>query len=402
MTYYNKINFHKKQNNNIKINKYLNKLGIKQIKFIKNTSEFLGGAYESINFNKRSQIFTVKNNPSNVYNLINEEELSSGSYGVVNMYDLVLDGNELMTVVTKEFDDFESYLIEKDIYFRFKIKHIDTELNSKLLFYSDDHKLLIFEYLGETLNTININKIPFVKRLKMVVDILSENLNLMLSNFIHNDIKTTNIAYNKQTEKISMLDYGLTIDLHIDNMDIIDTNYGGLSNYYLEIYHLINLRKQHLSSRSTHEMNVKFYNDYKDISFKSQLYSLGILCACILVGNFEYINLINLEDYFGTEVFEPLIDRFRGFTKPNCKEYINDIANDMLIKLLKINIDKMKFSVIRNLIRYLCNLGYWHEFDYSAEYEDYDIGTIDTHPNNNLMVLSNLIRKIKSIIHDYK
>lgn len=400
--YNKKIKYYKKQKNNTKINKYLKKLGIKEIELM--NEPLVGGDYEQINFNKRSQIFRVKNEPLKIYNLINEEELGSGTHGFVNMYDLVLDGIELMTVVTKEFENNESYLIEKDIYFRFKIKNIEGDINSKLLFYSDEYKILIFKYLGETLNNIPIQRFSMKRRLKMVENILNENFKLMMANFIHNDIKLSNISYDTKMNKVSMIDYGLSFDIHINQFEYLDSTYVSLSNFYLEIYNLIDKLEIHKKQGTmTHKIHEQSFKKYKDYAFKSQLYTLGILSACIIIGNFNYINIESFEEYFGDQKFEPLLERLSGFTSVNCKQYILDIENDMQEKLQKMNTNGISHENISNLIKFLCNLGYWNEFDYTSEYEKYNIGGNETlkqynEPNDNLMMLSNLIRIIKSLI----
>jgi serine/threonine protein kinase len=135
--------------------------------------------------------------------------LENGSFGDVFLYE---NKNNEQFVVKKFYTQYE-YLEEIQSYKLFELKGISDKINIKLIFCNKFYKMMVFNYLGETLDKINLVECHIRIRFNMMISIIDQNILLFKNNLIHNDLKLKNITFDITTQTISLIDYGLMIDI---------------------------------------------------------------------------------------------------------------------------------------------------------------------------------------------
>ena len=163
-------------------------------------------------------------------------------------------------------------------------------------------------------------------------------------NIMHRDIKSTNIAINRETKELNIFDWGL-------------------SDFYIKDY------KYTLTIGSRYYKAPELLMEYKKYDFSIDMWSVGCLFGAILFqidflfeGDSNQGQLIKIAKQFGNEEIEKFLEKYReecfvpakikkkmrGYTKKNWDEYINeknkylitDDALDLLNKLLEIDHQK--------------------------------------------------------------
>ena len=429
--YEKKIKYYKSIKNNNKINKYLNKLNIYEIK-LENTN-MIGGmpilsnepnitnthvtheilsnepnitnthVTQEILYNDYNFMFIIASKNNGTFNLINKTLIGKGINGDVYSFDLIKDDVKIKKVVLKSFDIKNQYNEEKQIYSTFKNINLDKQLNCKLLYYSDDSKILIFDYLGVSLHNLKLKKYSFYYRLKMVEDLLTENFKLMQKGIIHNDIKIQNIVYNDETKTLSMIDYGIAQNI-TDEIKIINTTFNALSFYYLEIFKIYSKyskekKQENIESSANY---LKYKKLYKNAAMKSQMFTLGIISLCILIGNFEFISYRYMYQFFGYEVKEDSYKRFLHFNSKACSTYLANIVSDFQQQIRYINIKtNLSNDELSNLLYFFTTFGMWHLLLDNPKYSHLLVTDINPDDDNaNLTILKNTINIIKSLKHN--
>jgi serine/threonine protein kinase len=346
--YEQKFNFYKEKKYLVKCNKYLFKMGINEIEI-----NSIGGNYNEITYID-AITFTLKNNNEIIYYLKEEQFLGQGGYGTVKEYKMYKGNEYIKNVVVKYFKNDAQYQSEKNIYFDLKKNNISEKVSCKLLYLNDIQQILIFDYLGITLSKLDFTNISIFDRLKMIEDLCNENLEFFNNKYIHNDLKLDNIVYNPSTKKLSLIDYGLAIKL--DYIDIIKTSYQALSSYHSEILNLCDtVEKMNLSADLSDESL-----RYTKYAYRTQLYVIGLISACILCGDTKYLKYYFIKHYFGEYDKSDFKENFKKFSEDKCKQFINVTLNDM-----KKNKAISENNMLKLLI-YLCNFGYI-DYDKSSD-----------------------------------
>jgi hypothetical protein len=142
--------------NNYKTNKYLSKLGIKNIKDIKYL-QTAGYGVEIKNM-QYAQFFGFYQNDS-YYSFNPVKFLGNGNYGKVHEYTMIITNSDqrILTkqVVVKKFINEDAYYNEKLLWIT--IKNVSETIKCKLKYFSDLNKILIYDYLGLPFDSIKSN-----------------------------------------------------------------------------------------------------------------------------------------------------------------------------------------------------------------------------------------------------
>jgi serine/threonine protein kinase len=356
VTYEQKYNFYKKNKNYSKYlnkcNKYLFKMGIYEINI-----NSIGGNYNEIDFKQTVSTITFtlkKKNDGILYHLKDHHFLGRGSFGSVSEYKLYEEDKEIKRVVIKRFNDPKLYYDEKGVYLSLKRNGLNDKVSCKLLYFDDTQLILIFDYLGVTLYDLNFTRISIFDRLKMIEDLCNENLEFFSHEYVHNDLKLKNIVYSSSTKKLSLIDYGLAFKVRDDPM-IITTSYEALSSYHSEILEVCDTV---LTMNEEEDITV-LCKQYKKYVYRTQLYTIGLISACILTGYTGYLKYAEMKQYFGIYDETNYRQNFTKFGEDDCKQYIRNILYDMRLEVK--NYEPLSRKIIFDLLEFLCYFGYYED-----------------------------------------
>lgn len=107
------------------------------------------------------------------------------------------------------FDDeinYSLYLEENMPNFKCKLLYYYTESDNTTIEYG-----MFFDYLGTTLEKYSINKLNYINKIKIILQLLQQCIELNDLSLYHSDIKPDNICITKKNDnyELSLIDYGL-------------------------------------------------------------------------------------------------------------------------------------------------------------------------------------------------
>lgn len=303
------------------------------------------------------------------YLLIFKKYIGCGSTAHVCQYELQLKKNNVVVVskvIVKQFDDTESYNIEKKIASILKNKFETDIINNNIydkhiyLFYDDVNECILYNYLGSRLENDILKKMKLKDKLIVIKQLIDQLIVLSEKNIIHNDLKPENIVCDIDNDlniiDINIIDHGLIYEYPDDYLKnwIFNTTIWSGSPEYLKIANLIDTNKK---------MDIAIINnDVKDMFFKSQHYSLAGLMIGILLNNmyFYFETVYNMVE---NNEEHDMIERFKKFDVSTVNKLIQKIRIEFNKYIF--NYNSYVFNMIKNIIYNM--LEYDHKKRYSLK-----------------------------------
>ena len=290
----------------------------------------------------------------------------------------------------KFFTDKKDYVVEKYNVLRLKNIFLDDDSFKKHLFlYCDDKTYCImYNYLGKRINNDFIIDLTLEQKIDIIIQIIEQSIKLHDSNLLQNDIKPENIVFDIKENNIlsvSVIDWGILYNFPTDFIKgyKFDTTLWSASPEYLKIAQLSNDIEPLLTHKT--ESNIRFiedryYDDIKDIFFKSQHFAISGIIIGLFVNNIAFyfetlLKYVNIEETYNMEL------KYSQFTKSTMSKIIKKI-NDKLTES-EIYYGKNIFDRVKNLIFSML------EYDYNKRIKLNDVMT-------ELVYILTLVKKIDS------
>jgi len=287
------------------------------------------------------------------YILLFNKYIGNGTSAEVHLFNMyVKQLNETIFVkqiVIKDFIDDDGYNDEIEIALLLK-KRIQDENFKKhiLLYYDNDNKCILYNYLGTKIDNHMISKLCLKEKLIIMKQLIDQAIILADNNFIHNDIKPENIVCeidkNGKLTNIYMIDYGLIYEYPHDYLrcSILNTTVWSGSPEYLMIAKIISQNKENRKQGL-----VDSVEDINDMLFKSQYYALaGIMIGLLM--NDIYFHFNNIHELVKTDEEIDMIERFKNYDERTINIYQQMIKREL--NKNKLNYNSYIYHYLKNII----------------------------------------------------
>jgi len=287
------------------------------------------------------------------YILLFNKYIGNGTSAEVHLFNMyVKQLNETIFVkqiVIKDFIDDDGYNDEIEIALLLK-KRIQDENFEKhiLLYYDNDNKCILYNYLGTKIDNHMISKLCLKEKLIIMKQLIDQAIILSDNNFIHNDIKPENIVCetdkNGKLTNIYMIDYGLIYEYPHDYLrcSILNTTVWSGSPEYLMIAKIISQNKENRKQGL-----VDSVEDINDMLFKSQYYALaGIMIGLLM--NDIYFHFNNIHELVKTDEEIDMIERFKNYDERTINIYQQMIKREL--NKNKLNYNSYIYHYLKNII----------------------------------------------------
>jgi serine/threonine protein kinase len=267
--------------------------------------------------------------------------------------DGLIDDNKIISskklFLYKRFFDKNNYIKEK-----ITVNNITTKFNNfnydfyhKIVYYDDLNNVLIYDYLGETLNeNFDLKSFDLISKLKIFKSIVEFCIVLKNYDILHNDIKPDNIVINNNYNVGLLVDYGNTLDHHsLKFGNFFDTTIWSASPEYYIINEMMDNNTYDYDDKNT-----------KSMIFKSQIFPLaGILIGLVKNDINYYFKTFYKYIYIDKKDDENMSNRFSNFNVSKNNKLVDGITQ-ILNTMSKILVND--FRNIYNLIEKMLTIDF--------------------------------------------
>lgn len=283
-----------------------------------------------------------------LYIIIKHTKINDSNRTEMYYADLICD-NQIIKIVTKKFynKSISLYNFEHNIHCKLSTRLNSESIEYDILFCDTISKILIFPYVGKTLNDeYNLKKHILSDKLLMFNQLISYVDKLLKIGIIHNDIKPINLCISNN--KLTLIDFGnaYIIPEDVDALNEINTTFNASSPEYFILAHTT-FPKFPLYSNIFNNQQIKFL---KLIEKMQHMTLAGILIGLLLDDiHFYYRTFLEITKYklLNCETSD-MKKRFEPINRLN----IHKISEICLKKLILNNIDQNLIDIIMNMLSY--------------------------------------------------
>ena len=221
-----------------------------------------------------------------------KQELGSGSYGVIYLCDVKINGEVIKNVVVKEIHlskKIKQEDIEREIEILKRVQHNAHTVKFYGIIYEENVKISI---VMERLEEVDLYEdVGFSQKIEIATQLLEGLSFIHKQGVVHSDIKPENIMIRSDSGKLVFTDFGLSC---VNQLDSLDPNTrckaaGSLAYVHPVIYFTLK-KKYEVVGNKKHRTN-----------FITDLYSLGTVLFVVFMGekylNFEYLVPEKMSDF---------------------------------------------------------------------------------------------------------